>query len=155
MVVLFLMASVCATAQNEKTIRSGQYTIMDLSTGQQADIYYDTVSWRMMNRSSKVPLDYYIIRYNDASMRADTVHGATGIIVNGLVSKNATGAWTLNEQKVKWDGKEWKSKDATGRKVKWSNGEMKVKDWKGKTKSATTNPAASDDWTIVDWHDHM
>lgn len=148
---LFVLAlSFRGMAQTDKN----KYVIVDLYTGQTVDVYYDTVSWKTINRTTNMPVDYYIIQYEDAGMRPDTVHGITGLIVNDLMWQNAEGKWILNEAKVKWDGNELKMKDKYGRKVKWEQGKMKIKDWNSKYKNEQGDDAKyKEEWDKIKWKD--
>ena len=131
------------------------YTVVDLNTGETIDIYYDTVSWRTINRVSTLPVDYYVIRYTDATKMPDTVHGVTGLIVNDLIWKNNEGKWMFNDSRVKWDGTELKMKDRYGRKVKWENGSLKIKDWNNKYKSEKGDDAKyKEEWDKIKWKDN-
>ena len=144
-----------AQAQVVTTNTKTEYTIVDLSTGETIDIYYDTVTWKSINRVSKLPVDYYVIRYADATKMPDTVHGVTGLIVNDLIWKNDEGKWMFNDAKVKWDGNELRMKDRYGRKVKWDNGSLKIKDWNSKYKSEKGDDAKyKEEWDKIKWKDH-
>ena len=90
--------------------------VVDLYTGEAIDVYYDTVSWKTMNRATKMPVDYYVIRYSDGTTLPDTIHGVTGIVANNMLLKNSDGKWQFNEAQVKWDGNELKMKDKYGPK---------------------------------------
>lgn len=144
----FFIAPLQSAAQNDK------YVIVDLYTGEAIDIYYDTVSWKTMNKTTKMPVDYYVIRYADANTLPDTVHGVTGIISNNLIWKNKDGKWMFNDAQVKWDGKELKMKDKYGRKVKWEEGSLKIKDWNNKYKSeAGDDTKYKEEWDKIKWKD--
>ncbi len=154
---LLMIFSCQGMAQNEseKLSTDKKYTFVDLYTGETVDVYYDTLSWRTLNRVNNMPVDYYIIRYTDDTMVPDTVHGVTGIIVNNLIWKDDAGKWTFNEDKVKWDGKELKMKDKYGRKVKWEQGKMKIKDWNSKYKSEKGDDAKyKQEWDKIKWKDN-
>lgn len=134
----------------------GDYTIIDLNTGEEVSVFYDTVSWRTINKTSNLPVDYYIIRYGNTTMTPDTVHGVTGLVVNDLITLNGDGKWTLNEAKVKWDGSELKMKDKYGRKVKWEAGKVKIKDWNSKYKSEKGDDTKyKEEWNKVKWKDDV
>jgi hypothetical protein len=134
-----------ANAQNNK------YTVVDLYTGETIDIYYDTVTWRSINRVSTQPVEYYIVRYDNPAMRPDTVHGITGLIVNDLLVKE-NDKWMFDQAKVKWDGSELRMKDKYGRKVKWENGSLKIKDWNSKYKSEKGDGAKyKEEWDKIKW----
>jgi hypothetical protein len=147
LLLLFFIAPFSSFAQKDK------YVIVDLASGETIDIYYDTLSWKTMNKTSSMPVDYYIIRYSDNTTPPDTVHGVTGIIVNNMIQKNTDGKWMFNEARVKWDGKEFKMKDKYGRKVKWEAGSLKIKDWNSKYKSeaADADAKVKEEWDKVKW----
>jgi len=146
-----VMLAVTVSAQ--VTPAGSRYTIVDLYTGEIVTVYYDTVSWRTINRTSNMPVDYYVIMHDNGAR--DTVHGITGIIVNDLIWKNADGKWVFNDDKVKWDGTELKMKDKYGRKVKWENGELKVKDWNNKFKSEKGDDTKyKEEWDKIKWKDN-
>lgn len=137
-----------------KGMAQNDYAVVDLYTGETIAVYYDTVTWRTMNKANDVPVDYYVIKYNKAGSMPDTVHGVTGIIVNGMIWKNNDGKWMLNDAVVKWDGNEWKMKDKYGRKVKWEKGELKIKDWNSKYKSEKGDDAKyKEEWDKIKWKD--
>src|SRR5688572_23880756 len=129
------------SGQNHTVTVDSKYTLVDLNTGETIKVFYDTVSWRTINVATTQPVEYYIIRYDNTTIAADTVHGATGIIVNNLIW-NKGGKWAFNDAKVKWDGSEFKMKDKYGRKVKWEKGELKIKDWNSKYKSSSADNEA-------------
>lgn len=134
------------------TPAGNRYTTVDLNTGETITVYYDTVSWQTLNKTTNMPVDYYIIIHDNGTR--DTVHGITGIIVNDLIWKNSDGKWVFNEDKVKWDGSELKMKDKYGRKVKWENGELKVKDWNNKFKSEKGDDTKyKEEWDKIKWKD--
>jgi hypothetical protein len=146
--LLLFMVPLDSNAQKDK------YVIVDLYTGEAIDVYYDTVSWRTMNKVSNMPVDYYVIRYSDNTTIPDTVHGVTGIIVNDLIVKNSDGKWMLDEARVKWDGTEFKMKDKYGRKVKWVDGTLKIKDWNSKYKSEKGDDTKyKKEWDKIKWKD--
>lgn len=152
--VAVALASVCSVnAQHAVTVDS-KYTLVDLATGEKIDIYYDTATWKTINKTSSQPVEYYIIRYNDTTP-ADTVHGVTGIIVNNLIT-NSNGQWMFNDAKVKWDGNELKMKDRYGRKVKWEKGELKIKDWNSKYKADSKEKEAKykEEWDKIKWKEN-
>jgi hypothetical protein len=129
---------------------TGRYDITDLNSGQPVELYYDTAHWRAMNRSTNQPVEYYVIHYRDSRV-PDTVHGVTGLIVNGMVVKNNPG-WAFNASRVRWDGNELKMKDRYGRIVKWEAGQLKVKDWNSKYKTNTSGDAKyREEWDTVKW----
>lgn len=148
---VLLMSSNISHAQEEKQ----SYEFIDLYTGEIIQIYYDTINWKTINKINESPIDYYIIRYKNADLHADTVHGVTGIIVNELIWKdNNNEKWVFNEAKVKWDGDEFKMKDKYGRKVKWEQGELKIKDWNNKFKSETGDDTKyKEEWDKIKWKD--
>jgi hypothetical protein len=121
------------------------YTYVDLYTGQPIDIYYDPVRYVTINRATKLPIDYYVIN------SVDTVHGLSGLIVNGMLLKEKDGKYKLDNGKVKFDGDELKLKDAQGRKVKWDKGKMQIKEWKGKAGHKGT--VTMEQWSRVKWKD--
>lgn len=123
------------------------YTIIDLSTNAPIDIYYDPVTYRTINRVTTLPVEFYVIN------SVDTVHGATGLIVNGMLLKAPDGKYKLNDGFVKVDGDEIKMKMADGRKVKWENGKMKVKEWGEKRKHKTDKDKMKNEWGKVKWKD--
>jgi hypothetical protein len=129
-----------------------KYKIVDLSTGQQITVMYDTVQWRTFNTLTNQPVEYYVVVHETGM--PDTVHGVTGIIVNNLIWRNPEGHWVFNEDKVKWDGNEFKMKDRYGRKVKWENGSLKIKDWNSKYKSEKGDGAKyKEEWDKIKWKD--
>lgn len=135
------------------TAKTSDYTIIDLSTGETVDVYYDEMNWKTINKTNNQPVDYYVINYNDKTT-PDTVHGITGIIVNGMIWKNTEGKWAFDEAKVKWDGNEFKMKDKYGRKVKWEKGTVKIKDWNNKYKNEAGDDAKyKEEWDKVKWKD--
>jgi hypothetical protein len=144
-----IVITLVATAQ---TPASNAYTIVDLNTGETINVYYDTESWRTINKATSQPVDFYIITYAN-TMTSDTVHGITGLIVNNLIMKDAEGKWAFNDAKVKWDGNELKMKDKYGRKVKWEKGELKVKDWNSKYKTEAGDAKYKQEWDKVKWKD--
>lgn len=151
----FLMVSLCISmntyAQKDPVgLKSKSYTYVDLNTGETISLYYDTLKWVTVNKTTSLPVDYYIIRYDDRT-DYDTVHGVTGIITNGLIVKTDEG-WTFDDTKVKWDGTELKMKDRYGRKVKWEAGEMKIKDWNSKYKTEEGDDAKyKQEWDKIKW----
>jgi len=156
---LFLIMAFCAVTASAQVIVSTDarrdYVVVDLYSGETIDIYYDTVTWRTINRVNTLPVDYYIIRYTDVTQKPDTVHGVTGLIVNDLIMKAEDGKWMFNDGKVKWDGSELKMKDKYGRKVKWENGSMKIKDWNNKYKNEKGDGAKyKEEWDKIKWKDH-
>ena len=154
-VCIAALITVGSNAQTNPAVTiDSKYKIVDLSTGEAIDIYYDTVSWRTVNKSTTQPVDYYIIRY-DNNVAPDTVHGVTGIIVNNLIW-NDNGKWAFNDAKVKWDGNEFKMKDKYGRKVKWEKGELKIKDWNSKYKNNSNEKEAKykEEWDKIKWKEN-
>jgi len=147
---LVIASLFCLAISAQITPAGKKYTIVDLNTGDKIDVYYDTVSWRTINKTSNSTVDYYVIVYDNA--QRDTVHGITGIIVNNMIWKNPEGMWVFNEEKVKWDGNEMKMKDAYGRKVKWEKGELKVKDWNSKYKKED-DTKYKEEWDKIKWKD--
>jgi len=123
------------------------YSVVDLYTNEPIDVYYDTVSYKTMNRTNNTPVDFYVIN------SVDTVHGATGLVVNGMLIKGGDGKFQLNDGQVKVDGDEIKLKTTDGRKVKWENGKMKVKEWGEKRKSKTDKEKMKNEWSKVRWKD--
>jgi hypothetical protein len=121
------------------------YTIIDLSTNAPIDIYYDSVTFRTINRTTTLPVEFYVIN------SIDTVHGVTGLVVNGMLMKAADGKYLLNDGFVKIDGDEIKMKMADGRKVKWENGKIKVKEWGEKRKHKTDKDKMKNEWGKVRW----
>ena len=154
MLALVFTGLLSADAFAQETIAKmpRKYYIIDIYSNDTLDIYYDTLTWRTMNRVSNQPVEYYIIRYSDPSMAPDTVHGVTGIIVNDLIVKTDDNKWAFNENKVKWDGKEMSMKDKYGRKVKWEQGDLKIKDWNNKYKSEKGDEAKyKEEWDKIKW----
>lgn len=151
-----LVAGLCISAttyaqKDPVVLKADSYTYVDLHSGETVVLYYDTLKWVTVNKTTSKPVDFYIIRYNDRT-DYDTVHGVTGIITNGLLVKNGSGHWNFDEQKVKWDGTELKMKDRYGRKVKWEAGEMKIKDWNSKYKSEDGEEAKyKQEWDKIKW----
>lgn len=134
-------------AQTDTTMRDTAmvtYTFMDLYTGQPIDIYYEPARYVTLNRATNLPVDFYVIN------SADTVHGMSGLVVNGMLLKQKDGKYKLDEGKVKFDGDELKLKDAEGRKVKWDKGKMQIKEWKSKDKAGHKGDKAAQ-WSRVKW----
>jgi hypothetical protein len=123
------------------------YTIIDLSTNAPIDIYYDSVTYRTINRTTTLPVEFYVIN------SVDTVHGPTGLVVNGMLIKAADGKYMLNDGFVKIDGDEIKMKMTDGRKVKWEKGKMKVKEFGEKRKYKTEKDKMKNEWGKVKWKD--
>jgi hypothetical protein len=146
-----LFAQVTTTTSTTSVQMPRKYYIIDLYSSDTVDIYYDTLTWRTMNRVTNQPVEYYIIRYSDPSQSPDTVHGVTGIIVNDLIVRTDDNKWAFNEKKVKWDGKEMKMKDKYGRKVKWEEGNLKIKDWNNKYKSEKDGAKYKEEWDKIKW----
>jgi hypothetical protein len=161
---LFSVMTLSAAAQTDSTRRDStglnqtpdsmkaamprqDYTILDLSTNTPIDIYYDTLQFRTVNRVTNAPVEFYILN------NMDTVHGATGLVVNGLLLKAKDGTYKLDEAKVKIDGDEMKIKYADGRKVKWENGKVKIKEWGTKAKSKGDKEKLKNQWGRVRWKD--
>lgn len=164
-VCLFTASTVGAMAQTDTTrnrtdtsghhrgdsLRSSypkqDYRVTDLGTSQAIDIYYDTVDFRVMNKTTNAPVEFYILN------GVDTVHGATGLIVNGMLMRLSDGTYDLDSARVKIDGDEIKLKYADGRKVKWENGKMKIKEWGTKAKSKGDKEKMKNQWGRVRWKD--
>jgi hypothetical protein len=128
--------------------------VSDLKTGEKIYLLYDTVNWVSKNRVTSVPIDYYIIGYPDGTKPADTIHGITGLIVNGMLTKNSQGQWMFNDARVKWNGKELKIKDAYGRVIRWENGNLKIKEWNSKYKSDKPGEAKlTGEWNTIKWRE--
>lgn len=121
------------------------YTYIDLNSGDTLDYWYDADKKIVMNRTSNLPVDFYI---NTSTM--DTVYGRGRFVVNGFLLQGEDGKWKFNEEKVKIDGDELKIKDGSrklkidgddikikdkGRKVKLEGGEAKIKDKENNTKA--------------------
>ena len=144
--LFFLFTSLSSHAQVT------QYKIVDLYTGETITVLYDTVQWRTFNKVTNTPVDYYVIVHEN-NVR-DTVHGVTGIIVNNMITQGSDGKWVFMEDKVKWDGTEFKMKDKYGRKVKWEKGDLKIKDWNNKYKSEKGDDAKyKEEWDKIKWKD--
>jgi hypothetical protein len=140
----FAVKSVQAQTDTMRTVEPGgvTYTIVDLYTGQPIDIYYDPGRYVTINRTTNLPVDFYVIN------SADTVHGISGLIVNGMLLKEKDGKYKLDNGKVKFDGDELKLKDSEGRKVKWQKGKMEIKEWKSK---GGQKGIRADQWSRVKW----
>jgi hypothetical protein len=139
-------SGISQTPDSMKTAMPRQdYSVMDLSTNAPIEIYYDTLQFRTVNRVTNAPVEFYILN------NADTVHGATGLVVNGLLLKAADGTYKLDNAKVKVDGDEMKIKYADGRKVKWENGKVKIKEWGTKAKSKGDKEKIKNQWSTVKW----
>jgi hypothetical protein len=123
------------------------YTYIDLNTGDTLDYFYDSEKRTVMNRTSGLPVDFYI-----NTTTGDTVYGRGRFVVNGLLLQGNDGKWKFNENKVKIDKDELKIKDGNrklkidgdeikikedGRKIKADDKEVKIKD--GKTKAKVDN----------------
>jgi len=136
-------------AQTDTTVRTDTatvtYTYVDLYTGKPIDIYYDPKRYITINRATNLPVDFYVIN------NVDTVHGMSGLVVNGMLLKEKDGKYKLDNGKVKFDGDELKMKDAQGRKIKWEKGKMEIKDWKYKDKAGHKGVRADDQWGKVKW----
>lgn len=135
------------STQMQSSYPKQDYTIVDLSTNQPVDIFYDTVKYLTINRATNEPVDFYVIN------NTDTVHGPTGLVVNGMLLKEGDGHYRLNDAQVKVDGDEMKIKTTDGRKIKWENGKMKVKEWGEKRKYKTDKQKMKNQWTTVKWKD--
>ena len=105
------------------------YTYIDLNTGDTLDYWYDADKKIIMNRTTNLPVDFYI-----NTTTRDTVYGRGRFVVNGLLLQGEDGKWKFDESKVKIDGDELKIKDGK-RKLKIDGDEIKVKDKDGKIKS--------------------
>jgi hypothetical protein len=123
------------------------YTITDLSTSAPIEIYYDTLKFQTVNRVNNAPIEFYILN------STDTIHGATGLVVNGLLLRAADGKYQLDDARVKVDGDEMKIKYADGRKVKWENGKIKIKEWGTKAKAKGDKEKMKNQWGRVRWKD--
>ena len=121
------------------------YTIVDLYTGQPIDIWYDPAKYVTINRATSQPVDFYVVN------NTDTVHGVTGLVVNGMILKEKDNKYKLDNSKVKWEGDELKIKETNGRKVKWEKGKLQIKDWKGKEKSDNKSGKSKDQWGKLKW----
>ena len=128
-------------ARTDETVA---YTFIDLNTGDTLDYWYDTEKKTIMNRTTGVPVEFYV----NTNTR-DTVYGRGRFVVNGLLLKGDDGKWKFDEGKVKIDKDELKIKDGNrklkidgddvkvkegGKKVKLEDGEGKVKDGDTKAK---------------------
>jgi hypothetical protein len=151
LIAIILLLTQKAAAQTD----TSKYTITDLRSGDPVELYYDTAVWKSMNRTTNQPVEYYVIHYTDPSKKADTVHGITGLIVNGLVWKNDAGNWQMNNARLKWDGNELKIKDRYGRVIKWEKGELKIKDWNSKFKNDKGDAKYIEEWEIIKWKDNQ
>lgn len=113
-------------ARSDETIA---YTYIDLNSGDTLDYWYDTDKKIVMNRTTNLPVDFYI---NTTTL--DTVYGRGRFVVNGLLLQGEDGKWKFNEDKVKIDGDELKIKDGS-RKLKIDGDDIKIKDGGRKIKS--------------------
>lgn len=117
---------------DRNTARSNEntsFTYIDLNTGDTLDYWYDTERRTVMNRTTGVPVQFYV-----NTTTGDTVFGRGRFVVNGLLLRGPDGLWKFNEEKVKIDGDELKIKDGD-RKLKIDGDEMKIKDGDKKIKS--------------------
>ena len=145
--VAVVLVCVCDVVHaQQRTYRSSDYSVVNLRTGE--TIQPDYRDGQLWDQNSQ-PVEYYIVRYNNPALVADTVHGVTGIVVNGSLYKNATDNWDLDPAKVKWDGTSWKVKNKKGYKMKWDKGTLKVNDW-GKPVAS----ADRDGWNEVTWKEN-
>jgi hypothetical protein len=150
-VMMLIGASFIAIAQTPISVTTPAdpaYTIVDLNTGQTLDVYYDTLTWKTINRTNNSPVDFYVVRYDEKT--SDTVHGVTGLVVNSMITQKE-GKWDFNDARVKWDGEELKVKDRYGRKVKWEKGKLKIKDWNSKFKSEGNEAKYKEEWDKIKW----
>lgn len=104
------------------------YTYIDLNTGDTLDYWFDSEKKTVMNRTSNMPVEFYVNTYT-----GDTVYGRGRFVINGLLLKGEDGKWKFDESKVKIDGDELKIKDGN-RKLKIDGDEVKVKDGGRKVK---------------------
>ena len=127
-----------------RTDEAVAYTFIDLNTGDTLDYWFDTEKKTIMNRTTGVPVEFYV----NTNTR-DTVYGRGRFVVNGLLLQGEDGKWKFDETKVKIDKDELKIKDGNrklkidgddvkvkegGKKVKLEDGEGKVKDGDTKAK---------------------
>lgn len=162
---VFSVITLCAAAQTDtttkKTDSSGlgatpdsmktawpkqDFTATDLNNSP-IEIYYDTVNFVTLNRVTSEPVDFYILN------NVDTIHGATGLVVNGLLLRAPDGKYRLDDGKVKIDGDEMKIKMDDGRKAKWEKGKLKIKEWGTKAKSKNDKEKMKNQWGRVRWKD--
>ena len=123
------------------------YRVTELGTNSPIEIYYDSAKFITLNTVSNTPVEFYILN------NVDTVHGETGLIVNGMLLKLADGSYDLDSARIKVDGDEIKLKYADGRKVKWENGKLKIKEWGTKAKSKEDKEKLKNQWGKVRWKD--
>jgi hypothetical protein len=159
---LLSVTTLCAAAQTDTTAKrtdsssvnrdtisstwpKQDFTVTALSTNAPIEVVYDTVNFVTLNRTTNTPLDFYILN------NVDTIHGPTGLVVNGLIMRAPDGTYKLDSGKVKVDGDEIKIKMADGRKVKWENGKMKIKEWGTKAKSKADKEKMKNQWGKVRW----
>src|SRR5215203_1198658 len=112
-----------------RTDENTSYTYIDLNSGDTLDYWYDTDKKIVMNRTTNVPVDFYINTYT-----GDTVYGRGRFVVNGLLLQGEDGKWKFDETKVKIDKDELKIKDGK-RKLKIDGEDIKIKDGNKKLKS--------------------
>jgi hypothetical protein len=133
-------------AQDHQHMGMGQqYTITDLENNMVIDIYYDTMNYRAVNRTTGEPVEFYVIN------RTDTVHGPTGLIVNGMLMQDDEGNYELDESVVKVEDDEFMIKMAEGRKVKWEDGQLKIKEWGKKGEAQAGKEKMRNQWSKVRW----
>lgn len=145
--VVIALFCVCDVVHaQEKVYRSSDYSVVNLRTGETIQPEYRNGQFLDQNNQA---VDYYIIRYNNLDLVPDTVHGVTGIVVNGSLYKNSMNNWDLDPAKVKWDGNSWKVKNKKGYKVKWDKDTLKVNDW-GNPVTGTSR----DGWNEIAWREN-
>lgn len=105
---------------------------IDLSTGQQTDLYYDPKARRVYSAMTNEPVDFYV----DMST-GDTIYGRGRYVVNNYIMRSNEGMYKLNADKVKMDKDEIKIKEGN-KKFKMDNSKMKMKEPEMKMKGDTT-----------------
>jgi hypothetical protein len=102
---------------------------VDLKTGQNTDLYYDSEKKMTYSAVTNEPVDLYV---NVAT--GDTVYGRGRYIVNNYVVRSTEGTYKLDDSKVKVTKDGIKIKDGD-QKLKIEDGEMKMKDGDKKYKA--------------------
>jgi hypothetical protein len=123
-------------------------TFVDLNTGAPVELVYDTVRYMAINKTTRQPVEFYVVN------NVDTVHGMTGLIVNNMLVRPATGKIRLDERKVRIMGDELQIINPEGRRLYWTpqgwqtqefgmQGEVKS-DVKGEVKSDVKSEVKTD-----------
>lgn len=127
-----ILAIAGMSACNEDNTRS---RFLDLNTGSSVELIEDEESGLLVEKESGRAVKIYVDRET-----RDTVWGATGTVINGMLYETREGDWKFKreedewklkmadgEYKVKVDGDEYKEKWGDDYKVKRDDGEYKIK----------------------------